>query len=67
MSGESRTTKPVTFRILRSQADSIEALPKGTTGSALVRVLLKLYFDGRIPLAEAYLTSETQDESQNAA
>jgi hypothetical protein len=52
MSLPSAVTTVTAIRIPRTQADALKRLAPSVSTSALVRVLLDLYFKGRIP--EAY-------------
>jgi hypothetical protein len=44
------------MRILKSQAEALKK--EGASASALIRVLLHLYFEGRIPEARLLLPAE---------
>lgn len=53
MGGPSQVTVPVAFRILRTQDAALKALSsQGVSSSALIRQLLSLYLDGKIPEAQ---------------
>lgn len=49
MASSSVRTTTMTVRILRTQAEALERLPAGETPSSLIRNLLSLYLDNKIP------------------
>ena len=57
---ESTITTTTTIRILRSQAAALKqfSATSGASASALMRVLLQEYFEGRIPQAAVLLQAE---------
>ena len=52
-----------TVRLLRTQLVALDTLRPSISGSALVRALLKLYFDGKIPEATQLALEEMQRAS----
>jgi len=58
MASKSDPTVATTVRVLREQEEALRSLPIGISKSALVRVLLQLYLEGKIPQAHSMVLAE---------